>query len=182
MASVPVSAPVPVATPPRAALLVRGVLSTSLLPKPAPGLAIAFEPVFDHTWRASFGAMYLPPQRTADGIASIGMTTLSGGLCGGTTGNATVGADLCLSLHGGATHATVYRLEPDQPGDRLWLGASAGLRFRVALSGLIIEALADAMVPLTRHRFRITGMAPEDALFAQGPGVIAGLGLGWNRF
>jgi hypothetical protein len=168
--------------PPGAALFVRALLSTSLLPKPAPGLAVSFEPVFAHSFRAAFGATYFPPQKTADGIASISMTTLNGGICTATTGSYTVGADLCASLHGGATHAAVHLLEPDQPGDRFWLGASAGVRFRVNLSGFLLEAIADAWVPLTRHRFRITGMAPEDSIFRQGPGLVAGIGLGWNRF
>ena len=168
--------------PPAAALFVRALLSTSLLPKPAPGIGISFEPVFAHTVRGAFGATYFPPQKTADGIASIAMTALNGGLCIPTTGTFTIGADLCGSLHGGATHAAVHQYEPDAPGDRLWFGASAGIRLRVAVSGLIVEALAEAWVPLTRHRFRVTGMAEDDSIFRQGPGLVAGIGLGWNRF
>jgi len=164
------------------ALFVRALFSSSLLPKPAPGLALAFEPVFSHTIRGTFGAAYFPPQRTVDRIASIAMTTLNGGLCIPTTGTFSIGVDLCTSLHAGATHAAVHRLEPDQPGDRFWFGASAGVRLRFVVAGLIIEAIADAWVPITRHRFRITGMEPEDSLFRQGPGLVGGIGLGWNRF
>jgi hypothetical protein len=179
----PPSASITTAPPPSPpAVFARALLSTSLLPKPAPGIGIAFEPVFDHSWRATFGAAYLFPQKTTDGIVAIGMTTLHGGLCGGSSGNARIGADLCLALHGGVTHATAHRLEPDQPGDRVWFGATAGVRFRINLSGFVIEALVDAMVPITRHRFRITGMAEDDALFSQSPGLLAGFGLGWSRF
>lgn len=163
--------------------MVRAVLSTSLLPKPAPGIALAFDPAFSHRFRAVFGAMYLPPQRTADGVAGISLTTLHAGTCGGTTGTLTVGVDLCVALHAGATHAAVHRLEPDRPGDRLWLGAAFGLRFRVRIAeALILDASVDGMVPLTRHRFRVTPAAEDQEMFAQTFGLLAGVGLGWNLF
>lgn len=128
--------------------------------------------------------MYLPPQKTSDGVASISLTAANAGLCGGTTGTMRVGVDLCFGLHAGATHTAVHRFIPEDPGDRFWLGASAGLRLRVAIvSGLFADGLVDMMVPLTRHRFFVTPSSPDTPIFSQGPfGLVAGAGLGWNLF
>jgi hypothetical protein len=130
--------------------------------------------------RPTLGAMYLPPQKTVGGDATISITTFNLGVCIPSTGTMRFGIDGCVAMHAGATHAATLLGEPDAPGDRFWLGTAFGLRARLRLAPVVIEVPLELMVPLTRHRFFKRPMVPDTPIFSQGSlGFLIGLGIGW---
>jgi hypothetical protein len=72
----------------------------------------------------------------------------------------------------------VFELEPTVPGDRLWgaLSAAAELHARIA-SRFRISLAAQALAPLTRHRFTVRTRGAVFRQTAVAPGAQLGVGV-----
>jgi len=152
----------PAATAPRRSLpaswiaLSAGV-AVGVAPAPSLGVGLsAMVPLQAH-WSLDLGASYLFPVTTLDGTASIGRTVARVGACLDTTPT-WVQFGGCASVLGGAMHLVALSLQPVEPGDRAWLGASAEAHARL-LPGdrWVISAQARAVVPMLTWAPRIEG-------------------------
>jgi hypothetical protein len=172
------------ATPPRSlhgALSLRGLVSSSLLPRAAAGAALSVS-LRGELLGANVGASFFPQQRVRTGETELGFG-LSTAFVSGCLWPRTREPQLwsCLGMQLGALHSVVFAPRPERPGDRPWLAASSELGVRQRLFGrLFVEAGAAAVFPLLRHRFAVASSAGVESLaFEQRLMVLEGfLGLG----
>jgi hypothetical protein len=149
------------------ALTVSGALAAGLVPKPAVGATIGFDPDVGARIRPVIGAALFPARRTDEGTLGVGISYGAIGACVRAAGARSVSLDGCALVLAGATHAAVYDVEPVEPGDRFWLGASTGVRFHLELAPpLALDVGAEAIFPWIRRRFDAVG-ALRQTLFTQ---------------
>jgi hypothetical protein len=148
-----------------ATVALRAVAAFGLLPATAPGFALSAD-VPAYRWiHASAGVLYLPEQRTSDGGVAFGMTAAWLGACAQPWDSRTT-LSLCANALAGGIHSVVFALEPVQPGEQAWGGASLDAVFRARLVGpLEAELGADLVIPLTRYQFAVEPQSPD--LFQQ---------------
>jgi hypothetical protein len=171
------------APPPRAAhdgvrVTGRAVVAAGVLPATSFGFAWSAEAPADRVFVGTAGVLYLPEVRTPARDFAFGLTTAWLGACAQGWGARPVSLAVCGKVLLGAIHAVVYALEPTQPGDRLWAGASLAGQARFRIVGpLVAELGAEMVVPLTRPRFRVSGESAP--VFQEAPVGVAGFaGIG----
>jgi hypothetical protein len=157
----------------------RGVIAAGLLPSASPGFAWSAETPAGRVVLGTAGVLYLPETRTAEGDFAFGLTLAWLGACAQAWGERAVSLAVCGKVLLGAIHAVVYKLEPTEPGDRIWSGASLAGQARFRIVGpLVVELGAEMVVPFTRSRFMVSGGdAPVFQESAVGAVGFAGLGL-----
>ncbi len=145
----------------------RILIATGLVPRPAIGAALGVDPHRLHAIHPTFGAMLVPSTRVSpDGQVGFALTAGWLGVCARLAGDERVLVSTCGSAWLGVIHAFVYSFEPVEPGDRFWAGLSASGRTAIHLLGpLYAEVGFDALLPLTRHHFRVENRVDE--LFQQ---------------
>ncbi|GAC1554838.1 MAG: hypothetical protein NVS3B10_16070 [Polyangiales bacterium] len=124
------------------------------------------------------GALFVPAQRTSDGVAAIGLVAGTFGGCASLAEDDAVALDACAALLAGRVHASAFGVPALPPAERTWLGLDTGVDARVRLRGpLLLSAGLGAVWPFTRHDFRIEG---RDAGVFRQPfvGLLATAGLG----
>lgn len=175
--------PPPAPAPPRPSAhgeaSLRALFSPNLLPSPSVGAALAVTLRGD-LFGASFGGIFFPQStlRTSETQLGFGLSVAFASAClWARTRDPQVWS--CLGARFGVLHSVVYSPRPENPGDRLWAGASTELGLRKQLWGrLFAEAGAAAIFPLVRDRFAVD---PRPApVYEQGSAVVegfAGLGL-----
>jgi hypothetical protein len=159
-------------------LALRAGAGVGLLPKVAPGVALAGQGVVTRAVWITGEALWMPEARTGDGRFGFGLTAFALGACFVPVRLAAVELGACGSAWAGALHAVVYQLAPVTPGDSAWAAAAASpyLRLRLA-EHLHAEVGGHLLVPLTRHPFVLGG--PTDLVFREAPVTFfpfAGLG------
>ena len=167
--------------PPRNAVRVtaRAVLGTGILPSASPGFAWSAEAPAERVLVGSAGVLYFPEVRTAARDFAFGLTAAWLGACAQAWGGRPVSLAVCAKVLLGALHAVVYQLEPTEPGDRFWSGASLAGQARFRIVGpLVLEVGGELLVPITRQRFMVSGQsAPVFQESAAGVAGFAGLGV-----
>lgn len=143
--------------PPRLAF--GGALSYDLVPELAYGFRIAIDAAITDSFRWWIDARYWPEQiaMLPGSKFGVGLTTASLGLCFGETFEP-LRLEGCAGLDLGAMHVVVYDPIPSDPGDRVFVGASAALRFMVKLAHPIwLGVWAGASVPFIDYDLRVEG-------------------------
>lgn len=130
--------------------------------------------------RLVVGGYWLAENKSDDGRFGFGLVAAKGALCGEKAFPALT-VDLCGGLHVGVVHAVVFSgLTPSRPGERAWLGVSAGPRLRVPLVGpLELSMEASVVVNALRYQF-VNVVGGSDSVVFEQP-IVAGqaqLGLG----
>ena len=139
-----------------------------LLPKIAPGMALAGQAAAARAVSVTAEALWMPEARTADGRFGFGLTAFSLGACFVPVRLAAAELAACGSVWGGALHAVVYQLAPVTAGDSGWAAAAASPRLRLRLAGpLHAEVGGHLMIPLTRHPFVLRGQV--EPVFREAP-------------
>ncbi len=126
---------------------------------PAPSLSVGISAMVPlrGRWSLDLGASYLLPVTTLDGTTSIGRTVARVGACLDTTPTR-VQLGGCAGVLGGAMHLVALTLQPVEPGDRAWIGASAEAHARLFPGDRwVISAQARAVVPLLTWAPRVEG-------------------------
>lgn len=156
-------APAQAAVPGPSASL-RGLLVLGLLPRPAFGIESGGELGLSRRWSLAVGLTYIPEARTSDADFAFGLSAGLLGACVAAAQTPATRLTLCGEAELGAMHAVVYSVRPLPPGDHLWAGARLGPRLGLLLGdGLWLEAGAQALAPLLRHRFVLKGQ--QDPVF-----------------
>jgi hypothetical protein len=153
----PVAAPAPRRSLPASWIALSGGVAIGVAPAPSLSVGIsAMVPLRGH-WSLDLGASYLPPVTTRDGTTSIGRTVARVGGCLDTTPT-WMQLGFCAGVLGGAMHLVALSLQPVDPGDRVWLGASAEFHARL-LPGdrWVISAQVRPVVPLLTWAPRVEG-------------------------
>jgi hypothetical protein len=161
------------------ALTVSAALGAGLVPKVAAGATLGFDPDVTARVRPVIAAALFPSRRTDDGTLGVGLSYGGVGACARAAGGRSVSLDGCALVLAGATHASVYDVEPIEPGDRFWLGASTGARFHLELAPMLaLDVGVDAIFPWIRRRFDAVGASQRSTLFTQPfVGFVSSVGL-----
>ncbi len=155
-------------TPPPG-LLVSGLLGKELLPGSSPGLELSTDAPLVTPLRWRLAASYFKEQRLeGDRAFGFGLTALSALACVESRALSGVVAGACPGAMVGSLHSVVYRLEPLEPGERLWsaarldlfLGARTESRFRTELG-------VELVLPLTRWTFETSDGRTPSEVFSQ---------------
>ena len=150
----------------------RKQLPVSYLPKPAVGVAAVGDFESGDTWHATAGMLWLPEVSSDRGDVAFGITTGLLGACADVTESTSAALSICGAAQVGATHTAVLKLEPTDPGEKLWLAVASGPRLSVQPVGsLAFELGGELVVPFVRQEYRVQGR--QDAVFRQPP--VAGL-------
>lgn len=186
----PAPAPVIVAPPspvaPSAPLLgrsgvaLRGGAAVGVVPRAAGALTLAASAAIGDTFELTTAALWIPEVTAADARFAFGVTALSLGGCVRAARASTIELAACGALWGGAIHAVVHGIVPDQPGDRPWAAVSLAPRLRLGLvAGVHLELGAELLVPVIRRAYTLIGQtAPVFELPAAA--FFPSLGLGVN--
>ncbi len=142
----------------RGAATLRAIAALGLLPATSPGVALSVDLPAYRFVHAAAGVLYLPEQRTANRDDAFGLTVAWLGVCARPVDSSRTSLSFCASGQAGGIHSVVFALEPAQPGDQVWVGASVGGVFRARVVGpLEAEVGADLVVPVTRYAFTVQG-------------------------
>ena len=134
------------------------VASFGLLPQTAVGMRLGADFEIVKRWNIRAGAFLLPENRTQDGRFLFGLSAFDAGLCGAIVRGDRGSVRACASGLVGELHAVVLKLEPTEPGGRLWIGANAEISGGVRIAGSLgAEATIGATVPILRQPFLIRG-------------------------
>jgi hypothetical protein len=158
----------------------RVLAAAGVLPELAAGAALSVEGPSGRTFQGTGGVLYFPEVRTsAPADFAFGVTAGWLGGCGQPWRAERVALFLCAKLFIGAIHSVVYTLNPTQPGDRLWSGASVSSTAKFRIAGpFLAEIGAEVLVPLTRQPFMVRGESKP--IFEEGsvdPVGFAGVGV-----
>lgn len=143
-----------------AGVSMRLVVSPSVLPKWAVGIAVTTDAPLTESVRYGVGATLWPEARTPDPDPNFafGLAAISAGICWAALRAERLTGAICGSVLAGVMHAVVYHPDPLAPGDRFWLGATAGVRgTATVVEPLWLEIGVEALVPITRYDFRVEG-------------------------
>jgi hypothetical protein len=159
----------------------RAVVAFGVLPKVAPGAAVAGS--FGADWlRVTAGLSLLPETQTSDGRFAFGLTAGSVGACSGKRFLPHLETSLCAEVDLGAMHAVVLdasQLEPIDPGDHLWAAFGLGPRVAFTRKPLVLAAGVQAVVPFFHNEFGIQGH--EAPVFESAPlGALGYLAAGFG--
>ena len=162
---VPIAAPCPPSHPTPVDLSLRGIAAAGLLPKIAPGFAVAGSVGYQNS-HAVLGVSYFA-ESARDRQFAFGLTTLDLGYRHDIVGSSSMAASLSAEVHLGALHSVVTHLEPIHPGDRFFGAASLGPRLVWrAWAPFFIEGGVSAWVAFARPEFAITqGTSPDSSVF-----------------
>ena len=147
-----------------AGFVARATLLGNVLPSPSMGAGLEGHVRLGRYARVLLGGLVQPEMR--DGSYAFGLSAGSAGACFGVGfGGRESGAEgdrLWIAACGralvGGMHAVVYRLEPTEPGQRLWAAATFGASAELRLAGPFgLEASAFALTSLVRPRFFVSG-------------------------
>lgn len=160
-------------------LEVLGVTTGGLLPSSSAGLDVGATRVLRGPLRLELGAMWLSAVRTESERFGFGLVAARAGLCG-ESASTRLSVALCAGALAGVVHGTVYQISPSRPGERAWLGVSAGPQVRVQLVGpLLLSAGGGVIANLLRYQF-VNVVGGRDLVVFEQPilGIQAQLGLG----
>jgi hypothetical protein len=163
-----------------AAVTVRAIGALGMLPGFSGGIGFSADFLSIGRFGMSIGGAFFPEVQDVEHGGRYGyllaMATVTPCVVAVQTNR--VSLAVCAGLGFGDIHASIYGLQPAQPGDRAWVAALAGARFRFGIAGpLAAEIGIDAIIPVTSYRFYDAG--DNATLFQQTPVVgVAYSGLG----
>ncbi|WP_146648547.1 hypothetical protein [Labilithrix luteola] len=175
------AAPLPErAVAPGTELELSAVGAVGLLPSASIGAGVFVTRLLARPLRLEVGGYWLAETKADDERFGFGLVAAKGALCGEKAFPA-VTLDLCGGLHVGVVHAVVFSgLTPSRPGERAWLGISAGPRVRVPIVGpLELSMEASVVMNALRYQF-VNVVGGSDSVVFEQP-LVAGqaqLGLG----
>lgn len=160
-------------------LEVLAVTSAGVLPVVSFGVDVGATRLLQAPFRLELGATWLGEVRTDDERFGFGLVAARVGLCG-ERASTRLALGVCGRVHAGVVHGTVYEISPSRPGERAWLGLSAGPVLRVHLVGpLVLSGGASLVVNALRYQFVNVVGANDSVVFEQPVlGFQAQLGLG----
>lgn len=131
----------------------------NLVPNSGYGFRLRVDGAITALLRWVVDARFWPEQHIRHNGAKlgVGLTSASIGLCAGSSwGRFDVQG--CAALDVGALHVVVYDPVPRDPGDRVYLGATLGVRPAIVLAGPVHLALyAGVSLPLIDHDLNVEG-------------------------
>ncbi len=148
--------PLNTGTFPRVAFSSQGVLGFALLPRIAPGFALAAS-VEGQRWEGALGMLWLPEVPTANREFAFGITAVSLAGCVYPFRWRRLSPAGCLAGYAGGIHQVVLPpYEPTNVGQRAWFAAAPSIRARYLLvSWLSVDAGVEFVIPLLRHDFAV---------------------------
>jgi hypothetical protein len=165
---VPTPAPAPRPAPPTPRLadqpvkvwaVLRGGVGGGFVPGVAPGFGIAVDVKPPGRFSVAAGALWFPEATTQDQNFAFGLASAFAGACVDAIAWSRGAIAACAAFHVGEIHAVTFKLEPTQPGGRLWLAPSVGVKLSHVLVGpLLLQAGVDGFAPLIRHDFIVEGL------------------------
>ena len=173
---VPIETPHAPSTP--VDLSLRGIAAAGLLPKIAPGFAVAGSVGYQNS-HAVLGISYFAESSLNQRYA-FGLTTLDLGYLHDIVRSNSMAVSLSAEVHVGAMHSVVTQLESKHPGDRFFGAASLGPRLVWrAWAPLFIEGGVSAWMPFAKPVFWTTD---ENSPVFQSklPSGVGYLGAGWE--
>ncbi len=177
---VPIAREAPAVTAPareglRGAFAAHATLLGNVLPSPSFGAGLEGRLRAGSRVTLSLGGLVQPEIR--DGDYAFGLSAGSAGACLGTSLGPRVQVEGCGRALVGGMHAVVYRLEPTEPGQRVWVAATLGASIALRVVGPFgVEASGFGLASLVRPRFYVSG---TDATVFQVPAGGYGASLGF---
>jgi hypothetical protein len=174
---VPIETPCAPSRPTPVELSLRGISAAGLLPKIAPGFAMAGSVGYQNS-HAVLGISYFAESSRNQQFA-FGLTTLDLGYRHDIVRSNSMAASLSAEVHVGALHSVVTQLEPLHPGDRFFGAVSLGPRLVWrAWAPFFIEGGVSAWVAFARPEFSMAGtnLPVFESKLVSGVGY---LGAGW---
>jgi hypothetical protein len=154
------------------------ITSAGLLPRASPGVALQIDAALSGPLRWTVGALWLSEALTADGRFAFGMVAADGGVCAAGRPAARLSLSACAALLAGSIHAVVYSPIPLAPGERVWLGASAGGAVAARVAGPVtVDVHAALVAPFIHRQFLVAG-EPAAVFEERAVAAVAGAGLG----
>lgn len=138
----------------------RALAVWGVLPKTRLGLESGAELELSRLVGITAAVGFLPSVKTANERFGFGLLAASLGPCVTLARAPRTRLALCTEAQLGAIQAVVYDVEPLPPTEHFWFAVRSGLRLGQRLVGpLGIELGAQALVPVIRHDFALTGVA-----------------------
>jgi len=138
----------------------RALAVWGVLPKTRVGLESGAELELSRLVGVTAAVGFLPSVKTANERFGFGLLAASVGPCFTVARVPRTRLALCTEAQLGAIQAVVFDAEPLPRTEHFWFAVRSGLRLGQRLFGpLGIELGAQALVPLIRHDFALTGVA-----------------------
>jgi hypothetical protein len=139
-------------------------IAAQTLPRVSAGVTTRGEVGLGHGLIVAAGAFFFPEQsvENASSEVAFGMTLGAIGPCYRLELERSWALSSCASLLVGALHVSVETPEPVEPGQNLWLGASAGLRLGWTTAALELGTELLAFAHFDRQAYVVEGVGAED--------------------